>query len=219
MDNVQGISDTYTEQIILIQSVTETIVPKLVADDVPLLTRYAKWSCTKRSPTHFKTPVCCRTCSPGLTAFLWTSKLCASTSSMFVTRGSLRRQDFAAVPDSKDSPRSYDGWPLRNWQDKCLAGVAGGSRTARWHRRCCASSTRRPYIRKLSTVHWTPLRANGMMVSLRISCAYLAQNRRRCSWRELKAVLVFDGDVDPEWAEHLNRFVYLRACVASSYRS
>jgi dynein heavy chain 1 len=29
------------EQIILIQSVTETIVPKLVADDVPLLTRYA----------------------------------------------------------------------------------------------------------------------------------------------------------------------------------
>ncbi len=28
------------EQIILIQSVTETIVPKLVADDVPLLTRY-----------------------------------------------------------------------------------------------------------------------------------------------------------------------------------
>src|ERR1700733_4576427 len=40
-DNMQGISDAYTEQIILIQSVTETIVPKLVADDVPLLTRYA----------------------------------------------------------------------------------------------------------------------------------------------------------------------------------
>ena len=35
----QGISNAYTEQIILIQSVTETIVPKLVADDVPLLTR------------------------------------------------------------------------------------------------------------------------------------------------------------------------------------
>jgi dynein heavy chain 1, cytosolic len=34
-----GLSDTVSEQIILIQSVTETIVPKLVADDVPLLTR------------------------------------------------------------------------------------------------------------------------------------------------------------------------------------
>lgn len=34
-----ALSDGVSEQIILIQSVTETIVPKLVADDVPLLTR------------------------------------------------------------------------------------------------------------------------------------------------------------------------------------
>lgn len=34
-----NLSDTVSEQVILIQSVTETIVPKLVADDVPLLTR------------------------------------------------------------------------------------------------------------------------------------------------------------------------------------
>ncbi|KAF8922147.1 dynein heavy chain [Mucidula mucida] len=33
-----GLSDSVSEQIIVIQSVTETIVPKLVADDVPLLT-------------------------------------------------------------------------------------------------------------------------------------------------------------------------------------
>jgi dynein heavy chain 1 len=38
-DTVVGLSDMYSEQLILIQSVTETIVPKLVADDVPLLTR------------------------------------------------------------------------------------------------------------------------------------------------------------------------------------
>jgi dynein heavy chain 1 len=38
-DGVVGLSDSISEQIILIQSVTETIVPKLVADDVPLLTR------------------------------------------------------------------------------------------------------------------------------------------------------------------------------------
>ncbi|KAF9072690.1 dynein [Rhodocollybia butyracea] len=37
-DATIGLSDTISEQIILIQSVTETIVPKLVADDVPLLT-------------------------------------------------------------------------------------------------------------------------------------------------------------------------------------
>jgi dynein heavy chain 1 len=38
-DGVIGLSDVVSEQIIVIQSVTETIVPKLVADDVPLLTR------------------------------------------------------------------------------------------------------------------------------------------------------------------------------------
>jgi dynein heavy chain 1 len=36
-EDVGGLSDTITEQIIVIQSVTEAIVPKLVADDVPLL--------------------------------------------------------------------------------------------------------------------------------------------------------------------------------------
>ena len=39
---VAGLSDAVAEQVILIQSVTETIVPKLVADDVPLLTRYVR---------------------------------------------------------------------------------------------------------------------------------------------------------------------------------
>lgn len=34
------LSNTNSEQVILIQSVTETVVPKLVADDVPLLTRF-----------------------------------------------------------------------------------------------------------------------------------------------------------------------------------
>ena len=36
----EELSDIISEQVILIQSVTETIVPKLVADDVPLLTRF-----------------------------------------------------------------------------------------------------------------------------------------------------------------------------------
>jgi dynein heavy chain 1 len=39
-DSINGLSDAISEQVTVIQSVTETIVPKLVADDVPLLTRY-----------------------------------------------------------------------------------------------------------------------------------------------------------------------------------
>ena len=39
--DAENFSNAISEQVILIQSVTETIVPKLVADDVPLLTRYA----------------------------------------------------------------------------------------------------------------------------------------------------------------------------------
>lgn len=46
-----GLSDAASEQVILIQSVTETIVPKLVADDVPLLTRYVL-------NTDFQAPWC-----------------------------------------------------------------------------------------------------------------------------------------------------------------
>ncbi|KZT06248.1 dynein heavy chain [Laetiporus sulphureus 93-53] len=38
VENAGALSDAASEQVILIQSVTETIVPKLVADDVPLLT-------------------------------------------------------------------------------------------------------------------------------------------------------------------------------------
>lgn len=44
-DQEAGHSDLISEQVILIQSVTETIVPKLVADDVPLLTRFVPLSC------------------------------------------------------------------------------------------------------------------------------------------------------------------------------
>jgi dynein heavy chain 1, cytosolic len=43
-DEALGLSDNISEQIIVIQSVTETIVPKLVADDVPLLTRCVELS-------------------------------------------------------------------------------------------------------------------------------------------------------------------------------
>ncbi|KAA1084950.1 Dynein heavy chain, cytoplasmic [Puccinia graminis f. sp. tritici] len=43
--NITNSSNSGAEQKILIQSVTETIFPKLVADDVPLLTRYVNFHC------------------------------------------------------------------------------------------------------------------------------------------------------------------------------
>jgi len=53
VEEIVGLSDIVSEQVILIQSVTETIVPKLVADDVPLLTRsvccFAHVACSSRS--------------------------------------------------------------------------------------------------------------------------------------------------------------------------
>ena len=49
-DDVGVLSDTISEQIILIQSVTETIVPKLVADDVPLLTKLVSFNSLLSSP-------------------------------------------------------------------------------------------------------------------------------------------------------------------------
>lgn len=51
-DNAVGLSDAISEQIIVIQSVTETIVPKLVAEDVPLLTKSVVFvlCCRRHSP-------------------------------------------------------------------------------------------------------------------------------------------------------------------------
>lgn len=58
-----------SEQEILIQSVTETIVPKLVADDAPLLTRYANSPVRveRTVADRFSHPVFSPTSSPGST--------------------------------------------------------------------------------------------------------------------------------------------------------
>lgn len=58
-----GLSDSVSEQVILIQSVTETIVPKLVADDVPLLTRLVILSCSMISCSYLSS-ACSRMSSP-----------------------------------------------------------------------------------------------------------------------------------------------------------
>ena len=62
-DSIEGLSDTSSEQMILIQSVTETIVPKLVADDVPLLTRYVALHVYQDGPVTRISQLACR-CVP-----------------------------------------------------------------------------------------------------------------------------------------------------------
>ena len=72
-EDIVGLSDVISEQIILIQSVTETIVPKLVADDVPLLTRYFSFfDCPPF--TDISITVFSQMCSQELTMFqlIWT---------------------------------------------------------------------------------------------------------------------------------------------------
>jgi dynein heavy chain 1 len=66
-EDVEGLSDTISEQIILIQSVTETIVPKLVADDVPLLTRFILSCLASCSFSDAAIVVFLLTCSPAST--------------------------------------------------------------------------------------------------------------------------------------------------------
>jgi dynein heavy chain 1 len=55
-EDVESLSDLVSEQVILIQSVTETIVPKLVADDVPLLTRSVHMPILFFFPPNSRTP-------------------------------------------------------------------------------------------------------------------------------------------------------------------
>jgi hypothetical protein len=50
----QAVSEQVAEQQIMIQSVTETIVPKLVADDVPLLKALVSSLCKTNSVVFFK---------------------------------------------------------------------------------------------------------------------------------------------------------------------
>jgi hypothetical protein len=76
-EEIVGLSDTISEQIILIQSVTETIVPKLVADDVPLLTRSVY--CLIHMPhTLMIAKVFSRMCSLVLTTSRLTWMLCGN---------------------------------------------------------------------------------------------------------------------------------------------
>ena len=70
-NDVAGLSDNISEQIILIQSVTETIVPKLVADDVPLLTRYFKSKYLLTQKLIILMLVSLPMFSLGWTTFLW----------------------------------------------------------------------------------------------------------------------------------------------------
>lgn len=86
-----GLSDAASEQVIVIQSVTETIVPKLVADDVPLLTRcgFSQLShCCSGSLSYI---ACWRMCSLVSITFLSIWMPSASRSATFAPSAALFR--------------------------------------------------------------------------------------------------------------------------------
>lgn len=85
-DNLEGLSDTASEQMILIQSVTETIVPKLVADDVPLLTRYVTVGLHRIRILIKFLLACLQMCSPVKTTYPSISTPSAKKSGKFARR-------------------------------------------------------------------------------------------------------------------------------------
>ena len=122
-EDVVELSDVTSEQVILIQSVTETVVPKLVADDVPLLTRCVllirvKWGhftdlrfslLADVFPGTEYVPVDLDALREQM------SKVCAERR----TGGgrTLDQQDPAIVPGPKDSAWFHDGWSLWKWKE------------------------------------------------------------------------------------------------------
>ena len=122
-NDVAGLSDNISEQIILIQSVTETIVPKLVADDVPLLTRYSDSKTlplTTNSHFHFQPP---RRCFPWRGLLPGGSGQTTGTNYQSLCRKATCRwrpldcQNPSTLPDPKDSTWFDDGRTLWNWKN------------------------------------------------------------------------------------------------------
>lgn len=133
-----SLSDTVSEQVILIQSVTETIVPKLVADDVPLLTRHVLLIRHVNLILSLYQPTCRRfpwhrirtgrpECSPREDQRSMRRKTIGPGRTMDI-------KDSATLSDSKDPAWFYDGWPLRKWQDERLECPSVGARKVGWHR-------------------------------------------------------------------------------------
>jgi hypothetical protein len=85
--DLAGLSDVTSEQVILIQSVTETIVPKLVADDVPLLTRFVLLRSVAMYFRLIRSIAFLLTYFLALNMFQWTSVLFVVTSAKSAKRG------------------------------------------------------------------------------------------------------------------------------------
>ena len=125
-----GFSDVVSEQLILIQSVTETIVPKLVADDVPLLTRWIPFSL--HQPFYVSDEVLqslgrcvpwngVRSGRPECTARKDQRSLCGAP----LSRGrEVDRQNLTTIPDPENPTRLHDGRPLWYRKDQRLERLA-----------------------------------------------------------------------------------------------
>ncbi len=113
-----AVSVDVSEQEILIQSVSETIVPKLIAEDV---------RCSR---------VCSRTSSwrrvqAGQPRRAARSHRCGVRGATSRRGRSLDRKGAAAVPDSKDLARSHARRPIGHGKDAGVAGALGGIGAAR----------------------------------------------------------------------------------------
>jgi len=208
-DEVLGLSDNISEQIIVIQSVTETIVPKLVADDVPLLTRSVKLTTLAHRNSRFDSLL---------------ADVFPGVDYLPVDLEALRKQILKVCAER----RLVDG---ERWISKILqlyqiqkiqhglmmVGPSGSGKTNAWQVLLAA-------LERLDGIEGVAYVIDPKAMHKDALYGTLDQTTRE--WNDglfthiLRKIvddvrgesgkrhwIIFDGDVDPEWVENLNRSV------------
>jgi dynein heavy chain 1 len=203
-DDMAGMSDSISEQIILIQSVTETIVPKLVADDVPLLTSLL----ADVFPGVDYFPV-------DLTALKeQILKVCAERK---------------LIPGERWIAKILQLYQIQKIQHGLMmVGPSGSGKTNAWQVLLAAlerldGTEGVSYVIDPKAMHKDALYGtldqttrewnDGLFTHIlrKIVDDVRGESGKR-HW------IIFDGDVDPEWVENLNRYVraILESCIADN---
>ncbi|PIK60017.1 putative cytoplasmic dynein 1 heavy chain 1 [Apostichopus japonicus] len=179
------IAENLPEQEILIQSVCETMVPKLVAEDIPLL--YSLLSDVFPGVQYTQAEM-----------KALRKELANVCKEMYLTYG---EGDEIGCLWVEKVLQLFQISQLNH--GLMMVGPSGSGKSTAW--RVLLRALERlegPFQRKIFMAVWTQIPENGQMVCLPTSSERLIDNVRgeinKRQW------IIFDGDVDPEWVENLN---------------